>query len=79
MKMTPNLMNISLTFAGLLLIVLFYLPVFKQLMKNSKQFFLILVFWLVVLAFITSVFDYMLFSNIKLDAILKPESSGVAI
>ena len=77
--MTPNLMNISLTFAGLLLIVLFYLPVFKQLMKNSKQFFLILVFWLVVLAFITSVFDYMLFSNIKLDAILKPESSGVAI
>ena len=77
--MTPNLMNISLTFAGLLLIVLFYLPVFKQLMKNSKQFFLILVFWLVVLAFITSVFDYMLFSNIKLDAILKPESSGIAI
>ena len=77
--MTPNLMNISLTFAGLLLIVLFYLPVFKQLMKNSKQFFLILVFWLVVLAFITSVFDYMLFSNIKLDAILKPESPGVAI
>ena len=77
--MTPNLMNISLTFAGLLLIVLFYLPVFKQLMKNSKQFFLILVFWLVVLAFITSVFDYMLFSNIKLDTILKPESSGVAI
>ena len=70
--MSANLVNISLTLAGLVLIVLFYLPMFRYLLKNTKQFVLYLIFWLLLLALTTSVVDYMLFSNSKTDTILKP-------
>ena len=70
--MSANLVNISLTLVGLVLIVLFYLPMFRYLLKNTKQFVLYLIFWLLLLALTTSVVDYMLFSNSKTDTILKP-------
>ena len=70
--MSINLVNVSLTLAGLLLIILFYLPMFRHLLKNTKQFVLYLVFWLLSLALITSVIDYMFFSNSKTDTIIKP-------
>ena len=70
--MSANLVNVSLTLAGLLLIVLFYLPMFRYLLKNTKQFFLYLIFWLLSLAFMTSIIDYMFFSNSKTDTIIKP-------
>ena len=72
--MSVNLVNVSLTLAGLLLIVLFYLPMLRHLLKNTKQFFLYLIFWLLSLALMTSVIDYMLFSNSKTDAIIKPKT-----
>ena len=70
--MSANLVNVSLTLAGLVLIVLFYLPMFRHLLKNSKQFLLYLIFWLLLLAFTTSVVDYMFFSNSKTETIVKP-------
>ena len=70
--MSVNLVNVSLTLAGLVLIVLFYLPMFRYLLKNTKQFVLYLIFWLLLLALTTSVVDYVLFSNSKTDTILKP-------
>ena len=72
--MSVNLVNVSLTLAGLVLIVLFYLPMFQHLLKNTKQFLLYLVFWLLLLSFTTSVFDYMFFSNSKSDTIVKPNA-----
>ena len=72
--MTVNLVNVSLTLAGLLLIVLFYLPMFRHLLKNTRQFFLYLIFWLVSLSLMTSVIDYMFFSNSKTGAIVKPNA-----
>ena len=72
--MSVNLVNVSLTLAGLLLIVLFYLPMFRYLLKNTKQFFFYLMFWLLLLALITSVIDYMFFSNSKTDTIVKPNT-----
>ena len=72
--MSVTLVNVSLTLAGLLLIVLFYLPMFRHLLKNTKQFFLYLIFWLLSLALMTSVIDYMFFSNSKIDAIIKPNT-----
>ena len=65
--MSVNLVNVSLTLAGLLLIVFFYLPMFRHLLKNTKQFFL-------SLALMTSVIDYMFFSNSNTDAIIKPNT-----
>ena len=70
--MSINLVNVSLTLAGLVLIILFYLPVFRHLLKNTTQFLLYLIFWLLSLALITSVIDYMFFSNSKTDTIIKP-------
>ena len=70
--MSVNLVNVSLTLAGLVLIVLFYLPMFRHLLKNTKQFILYLIFWLLSLALTTSVVDYMLFSNSKTDTIVNP-------
>jgi len=72
--MSANLVNISLTLVGLVLIVLFYLPMFRYLLKNTKQFVLYLIFWLLLLALTTSVVDYMLSSNSKTDTILKPNA-----
>ena len=72
--MSVTLVNVSLTLAGLLLIVLFYLPMFRHLLKNTKQFLLYLIFWLLSLALTTSVVDYMFFSNSKIDAIIKPNT-----
>ena len=71
-RMSANLVNISLTVAGLVLIVLFYLPMFRHLLKNSKQFLLYLIFWLLLLALTTSVVDYMFFSKNKTETIVKP-------
>ena len=70
--MSANLVNVSLTLAGLFLIVLFYLPMFRHLLKNTKQFLLHLIFWLLALASTTSVVDYIFFSNEKNDTILRP-------
>ena len=70
--MSVNLVNVSLTLAGLVLIVLFYLPMFRHLLKNSKQFLLYLIFWLLLLALTTSVVDYMFFSKNKTETIVKP-------
>ena len=70
--MSVNLLNVSLTLAGLLLIILFYLPMFRHLLENTKQFLLYLIFWLLLLAFTASVIDYAFFSNNKTDTILKP-------
>ena len=70
--MSATLVNVSLTLSGLVLIVLFYLPMFRHLLKNTKQFILYLIFWLLLLALTTSVVDYMLFSNSKTDTIVKP-------
>ena len=70
--MSVNLVNVSLTLAGLVLIVLFYLPMFRHLLKNTKQFILYLIFWLLSLALMTSVVDYMLFSNSKTGTIVNP-------
>ena len=72
--MSMNFVNVSLTLAGLVLIILFYLPMFRHLLKNTKQFFLYLIFWGLSLALMTSVIDYMFFSNSKTDAILKPNA-----
>ena len=72
--MSVNLVNVSLTLAGLVLIVLFYLPMFRHLLKNTKQFVLYLIFWILLLALATSVVDYMLFSNSKTDTIVKPNA-----
>ena len=72
--MSINLVNISLTLAGLVLIMLFYAPVIRHLLQNTKQFLLYLIFWLFSLALITSVIDYMFFSNSKTDTILKPNA-----
>ena len=72
--MSVNLVNVSLTLAGLVLIVLFYLPMFRHLLKNTKQFFLSLIFWLLSLALITSVIDYMFFSNSKTDTFVTPNT-----
>ena len=74
MRMSANLVNVGLTLAGLLLIVLFYLPMFRYLLKNTKQFFLYLIFWLLSLALMTSVIDYIFFSNNKVNAIIKPNT-----
>ena len=70
--MSINLINVSLTLAGLVLIILFYLPVFRHLLKNTTQSLFYLIFWLLSLAIITSVIDYMFFSNSKTDPIIKP-------
>ena len=72
--MSVNLVNVSLTLAGLFLIFLFYLPIFRHLLKNTKQFLLYLIFWLLSLAVATSIVDYMFFSNSKTDAIVKPNT-----
>ena len=72
--MSVNLVNVSLTLAGLALIVLFYLPMFRHLVKNTKQFLLYLIFWLLLLALMTSVVDYMVFSHSKPDVIIKPNT-----
>ena len=72
--MSVNLVNVSLTLAGLVLIVLFYLPMFRHLLKNTKQFFLYLIFWLLSLALTTSFIDYMFFSNGKTNTIVKPNA-----
>ena len=72
--MSPNLVNVSLTLAGLFLIVLFYLPVFRSLLKNTKQFLLYFIFWLLSLALTTSVVDHMLFLNDKNGPIVKPNA-----
>ena len=72
--MAINLINVSLTLAGLVLIILFYLPMFRHLFKNTKQFLLYLIFWLLSLALITTVIDYMFFSNSKTDTIVKPNT-----
>ena len=72
--MSVNLVNVSLTLAGLVLIVLFYLPVFRHLLKNTKQFLLYLIFWLLFLALTTSIVDYMVFSNSKTDTVIKPDA-----
>ena len=72
--MSMNLVNVSLTLAGLVLIILFYLPMFRHLLKNTTQFLLYLIFWLLSLALITSVIDYMFFSNNKTDTIIKPST-----
>ena len=72
--MSINLVNVSLTLAGLVLIVLFYLPMFRYLLKNTKQFLLYLIFWLLSLALTTSVVDYMFFSNSKTDTIIQPNT-----
>ena len=72
--MSVNLVNVSLTLAGLALIVLFYLPMFRHLVKNTKQFLLYLIFWLLLLALMTSVVDYMVFSHSKTDIIIKPNT-----
>ena len=72
--MVLNLVNVSLTLAGLLLIVLFYLPMFRYLLKNSKQFLLYLIFWLLSIGLTTSVVDYMFFSNNITDTIVKPNA-----
>ena len=72
--MSVNLVNVSLTLAGLVLIVLFYLPMFRYLLKNTKQFMLYLIFWLLSLALTTLIVDYMLFSNSKTDTIVKPNA-----
>ena len=74
MRMSANLVNVSLTLAGLVLIVLFYLPMFRHLLKNSKQFLLYLIFWLLLLALTTSVVDYMFFSNSKINSIVQPNA-----
>ena len=70
--MSVNLVNVSLTLAGLVLIVLFYLPMFRHLLKNTKQFILYLIFWLLSIALMTSVVDYMLFSNSETGTIVNP-------
>ena len=72
--MAANLVNVGLTLAGLLLIVLFYLPMFRYLLKNTRQFFLYLTFWLLSLALTTSFIDYMFFSNGKTTTIVKPNA-----
>ena len=72
--MSVNLVNVSLTLAGLVLIVLFYLPMFRYLLKNTKQFLLYLIFWLLSLALTTSVLDYVFFSNSVTDTIVKPNA-----
>ena len=72
--MSVNLVNVSLTLAGLVLIVLFYLPIFRHLLKNTKQFLLYLIFWLLLLSLTTSVFNYMFFSKNKSDTIVKPNA-----
>ena len=72
--MSINLVNVSLTLAGLALIILFYLPVFRHLLKNTTQSLFYLIFWLLSLALITSVIDYMFFSNSKTDTIIKPNT-----
>ena len=72
--MAANLVNVSLTLAGLLLIVLFYLPMFRYLLKNTRQFLLYLTFWLLSLALTTSFIDYMFFSNGKTNTIVKPNA-----
>ena len=72
--MSVNLVNVSLTLAGLLLIALFYLPMFRHLLKNTKQFLLYLIFWLLSLALTTSVVDYMFFSNNKINSIVQPNA-----
>ena len=72
--MSVNLVNVSLTLAGLVLIVLFYLPMFRYFLKNSKQFLLYLIFWLFSLALTTSVIDYMFFSNSKTDTSVQPNA-----
>ena len=77
--MTPNFMNISLTLAGLILIILFYLPMFKHLVKNTKQFVLYLIFWFALLALITSITDYVVFSKFRNDAILKQDNRELEV
>ncbi len=72
--MSANLVNVSLTLAGLLLIILFYLPMFRHLLRNTKQFLLYLIFWLLSLALATSVVDYIFFSSGKTDAIINPNA-----
>ena len=72
--MSINLVNVSLTLAGLALIILFYLPVFRHLLKNTTQSLFYLIFWLLSLALITSVIDYMFFANSKTDVIQKPNA-----
>ena len=72
--MSVNLVNVSLTLAGLVLIVLFYLPMFRYLLKNTKQFLLYLIFWLFLLFLTTSVFDYIFFSNSKTETIVEPNA-----
>ena len=72
--MSVNLVNVSLTLAGLALIVLFYLPMIKHLLKNTKQFLLYLIFWLLSLALMTSFVDHMFFSNSKTETIIKPNA-----
>ena len=73
--MSANLVNVSLTLAGLVLIALFYLPMFRHLLKNTKQFSLYLIFWLLLLGLTTSVVDYMFFSNSKTNPIVKPNAA----
>ena len=72
--MSANLVNVGLTLAGLLLVVLFYLPMFRHLLKNTRQFLLYLTFWLLSLALTTSFIDYMFFSNGKTNTIVKPNA-----
>ncbi|MDA9689993.1 hypothetical protein N9V13_06240 [Betaproteobacteria bacterium] len=43
-------------------------------MRNTKQFSLYLIFWLLSLALTTSVVDYVFFSNNKTDSIVKPNA-----
>ena len=63
--MSVNLINISLTLAGLILVVMFYWPFLKHLTSKPLQFIIYLACWLITLVFITSVIDYLLFSEIE--------------
>ena len=73
--MSINLINISLTLAGLLLIILFYLPMFRQLVKNPRQSVISIIFWVVTLALTTSLLDYVMFSDFKSNDVLNPVST----
>ncbi len=56
-------LNIALIIAGILLLVIYYYKVFKQLMKTPMLFFLSLAIWIIIIITISFLIDKTYFNH----------------
>jgi len=72
-----SFLNVGLTIAGLLLVFLYYFPLFKEMAKYPKTFVLYILFWLLLIMLITSLVSYFLFPEIPYDELFESNNSSL--